>query len=197
MNPMTKPVNAIARQIQIDMITDSPNGIVNHFNKIWENLSVVEMDVYHSKGGEFIYYTQGSTRKPKQWIFYLDDKNQILWCNYGWYWVDFEGKFNLTYDDIQALTQIMLENAILKSIPSPIRRIKITAIDNALTSIPVPNMAVDSNDAFLQDTINKNNLFQKMLHTLKNTFIRTPTTSQSDTLNFVLTNADIDENTNS
>lgn len=193
MNTNATPISAIARQIQIDLITDAPNGIVNFFNKIWEQLSIIEIDVYHSKGGEFVYYTTGSTPNVKQWIFYQDDKNQYLWCNYSWYWSNLEHKFNLEYDDIQALTHILLENAIQKNVSRPIRHIGDGHIKRALSFIPVPNMAVDINDTFLQETINKKNIFQKMLLAIKKAVTITPTTSQNDSLDFILNNTKFDD----
>ena len=74
-------MNQIVRNLQIDLIMDNPNPIIDTFNGIWNSLSVIETNVYHEKGGEFIYFNSN-----KEWVFFQDNKNGLFWCNYQRYW---------------------------------------------------------------------------------------------------------------
>lgn len=102
-------MNQFIRNIQIDLIMDNHNPIIDTFNSIWNDLSVIETDVYHQDGGEFIYYNSN-----KEWIFLRDDKHERFWCHYRRYWELFES--NLTYQDIRDLTKELVENALNNSI---------------------------------------------------------------------------------
>ena len=82
----------IVRNIQIDLIMDNPNPIIDTFNGIWTSLSVIEVDVYHSNGGEFVFYDI-----ENKWIFFLDNKDKFFWCKEDRYWEIMMSKFNIDY----------------------------------------------------------------------------------------------------
>ena len=129
-------MNQFIRDIQIDLIMDNPNPIIESFNGIWKYLSVIEIDVYHNNGGEFIYYNSN-----KEWVFFRDDKNEKFWCHYGRFWAFFESKTNLNYYEIRDLTKILIEDALNNNITTT----KVTyyngkaAVENVLTNINIKN----------------------------------------------------------
>ena len=43
-------MNQLIRDLQINLILDNPNPIIDTFNGIWNELSVIETNVYHEKG---------------------------------------------------------------------------------------------------------------------------------------------------
>ena len=108
--------SAIIRQLSIDLITDAHNPIIEWFNDLWSKLYVIETDVYHKEGGEFIYYMNND---EKLWIFLQDDESNLFWCNYDTYWSILESKFKFNYDDIQYLTKFLVENALNNSVATP------------------------------------------------------------------------------
>ena len=142
------------RQLKIDLITSDYNPIIEWFSDIWFKLSMVEANVYHNDGDEFIYYISND---PKQWIFFRDDKNNKFWCNHTKYWVVFDSKFNITYTDIQAITKILVENALNASVKIPYY----------MSSVPVENAL---NNAVIAKPHAHN---QEILHTI-NVVIPTP-----------------------
>ena len=47
----------ITRQLQIDIITDTPNIIYEWFNEfLWNEICLLKINVFHERGGETIYY---------------------------------------------------------------------------------------------------------------------------------------------
>ena len=108
--------NSIIRQLKIDLITDTSNAIINWFNDLWSKLYIIETDVHHNDGGEFLYYMNND---EKYWIFLRDDKKEKFWCNYSNYWSLLESKFNLNYGDIQELTKFLVENALNNTVATP------------------------------------------------------------------------------
>lgn len=120
----------IARDIQIDLIMDNPNSITETFNDICKDLSVIEVNVYHNNGGEFIYYN-----KDKKWIFFRDDKNDRFWCHYDRYWKIFLSKFNINYTDVRLLTIILVEKTLNNTIKTPCAAMTMDMIDQATNNI--------------------------------------------------------------
>ena len=105
--------NKIIRQLQIDLINDTYNPIIEWFNELWSKLSVIETNVYHNSGGENIYYMVIDGKK--QWIFFQDINSGEFWCDYNIYWRILEDRFNFEYDDVRAITNLLIENALNKS----------------------------------------------------------------------------------
>jgi hypothetical protein len=103
-------ITALSRQVQIAIITDMPNPIVDWFNGIWNQLDIIETDVYHSNGGEIIYYRTIDGKKTM--IFYQDDDSGKFWCNYIHYWIILTENYNLSYKEIQSITKILIDNAL-------------------------------------------------------------------------------------
>lgn len=140
------------RDIQIDLIMDNKNPIIDMFNGIWDNLSIVEVDVYHNKGGEFIYYN-----KDNKWIFFRDDKKKKFWCNYTRYWLIFQSNFNHNNIDIQGITKLLVENALNSSISKPLK--------NALTRFKEVEKALNISVTTLGTSIHiKNTIVQNALN---------------------------------
>lgn len=107
-------LDQIIRNIQIDLILGNPNSIIDTFNDIWEGLSVCEIEVYHNDGGELIYYN-----KNKEWVFFQDNKSEKFWCHYSRYWSIFEDKYGLTYNDVQIVTKLLVENVLNNIVTTP------------------------------------------------------------------------------
>jgi len=88
------------RDIKIDMLMGNQNPIVDLFCEITSGIEIINCDVYNKDGLEFIYHKDG------QWIFYQDAKK--FWVHYNRYWKIFESEFNLKYDEIQAITKLLV-----------------------------------------------------------------------------------------
>ncbi len=71
--------DSLTRQIQIDLITGEPNHIIDLFNSIWDQIIIMETNVFHKHGEEIIYYINVDGKK--YWIFFRDDNNYKFWIN--------------------------------------------------------------------------------------------------------------------
>ena len=107
--------SSISRQLKIDLITDTPNPIIEWFISIWYKLYVVERNVMHCNGGEMIYYINGDVKKC---IFFRDDRRGIFRCDFTNFWTTLElsilGKSNdyilpNDYTECQVITKILVE----------------------------------------------------------------------------------------
>jgi len=103
------------RDIKIDLLTGNKNPIVDLFNEITKDIMIIKCDVYDKHGLEFIY------SKGDQWIFYQDVKKDEFWCNYTKYWSFFESNLRLEYQEIQAITKYLVEEALKREVGTPIR----------------------------------------------------------------------------
>jgi hypothetical protein len=126
-------MNPLIRQLKIALIIEEPNEIIDWFNDLWSKLSIVETNVYHEKGGEFIYYMGGEV---KQWIFFQDNKNDRFYCNFDHYWSVLESKIDLEYGDNQEITKFLVENALNNrvSTPGPAWSFPMEIVENALNN---------------------------------------------------------------
>ena len=93
------------------------NPIVDLFNEITKELQIINCEVYNEDGLEFIYFN-----KEKEWIFYQDAKNGEFWCVYNRYWKIFESEFNFKYEEIQAITKFLVEEALKREVDTPFIR---------------------------------------------------------------------------
>jgi len=96
------------RDIKIDMLMGNQNPIMDLFNEITDGIKIMNCNVYNEDGLEFIYYN-----KNNEWIFYQDIKNKRFWCEYTRYWSNFQTKLNLGYEEIQAITKLLVEQSSL------------------------------------------------------------------------------------
>ena len=101
------------RDIKLDLLFGKQNPIVNLFNQITKDIKIINCEVYHKEGIEFIYY------KDDQWIFYQDCNNEEFWCNHDIYWSLFESNFDLEYEDIQSITKYLVEEALKREVDTP------------------------------------------------------------------------------
>ena len=101
------------RDIKIDLLMGNQNPIVDLFNDITKDLQIINCDVYNKDGLEFIYHKDG------QWIFYQDCKNEKFWTHYYRYWALFESKFSFKYQEIQAITKYLVEEALKREVGTP------------------------------------------------------------------------------
>ena len=101
------------RDIKLDLLFGNDNEIINLFNEITDGIEIVNTNVYNEEGLEFIYHKDG------QWIFYQDSKNGKFWVNYYKYWSIFESKFSLNYEEIQAITRVLVEEALKREVSTP------------------------------------------------------------------------------
>ena len=122
----------IARQVQIDLITDTYNPIVEWFDALWSETTILETNVYHNGGGEFIYYVIMDDQKKI--VFYRDDNAGDFWCDYKIYWARMSRQFNLTSIGVQNVTSVMIQKHLDEdySIPVPIDDIEGSPIEVAL-----------------------------------------------------------------
>ncbi len=114
--------DSITRQLKIDMITDVPNPIIVWFNKYWKNLKVIQTDVYHNNGGEFIYYIINPSYKGSiQVMFFRDDAKGKFWvCNVFWRVTQqyVQNKYNVLSD--YQLTRIVIKLLVESTVDSHI-----------------------------------------------------------------------------
>ncbi len=109
-----KEISEYYRMVQLDRILSKPNEMDIFFYSIWNDLSIVNCNVYNTDGGEFIYYN--SDIYP---IFYQDLENQVFWCDSDKFWLLFESRFSMEYKDIQLFVWNMVSEALKKEIEIP------------------------------------------------------------------------------
>jgi hypothetical protein len=102
------------RDIKIDLLMGNQNPILDMFRKITDGIGIINCDVYNKDGLEFIYYN-----KDGEWIFYQDVKNGEFWAHYKRYWEILEREFHLKYEEIQALTKFLVEEALKREVDTP------------------------------------------------------------------------------
>ncbi len=90
------------------------NPIIERFMEITKDLKIINCDVYNEDGLEFIYHN-----KDGEWIFYQDAKNEEFWANYKRYWEILEREFDMEYEEIQALTKLLVEEALKREVGTP------------------------------------------------------------------------------
>ena len=100
------------RDIKIDLLIGNQNPVIDLFCEITSGIEIINCNVYNEEGLEFIYHKDG------QWIFY-QDKNEKFWVNYYKYWSIFESKFRLNYEEIQAITKVLVEEALKREVSTP------------------------------------------------------------------------------
>ena len=98
------------RDIKLDLLMGKQNPIVNLFNQITKDIKIINCEVYHKEGIEFIYFS------GDKWIFYQDCNNEEFWCNYDIYWSLFESNFDLEYLEIQAITKYLVEETLKRDV---------------------------------------------------------------------------------
>jgi hypothetical protein len=104
------------RDIKIDLLMGNQNPIVDLFCSITSGIEIINCDVYNEDGLEFIYHKDG------QWIFYQDCKNEKFWTHYYRYWEILEKEFSLEYEEIQAITKLLVEEALKREVSTSVRR---------------------------------------------------------------------------
>jgi hypothetical protein len=100
---------SLLRSLRIDLIIGKYNPIIKHFDSFWDQLVVSELDIYHTGGGEFIYYIPGDINQS---IFMRDDIMGKFWCNHEIYWEPLGLLLELgvqKYPQLQKITRTMLE----------------------------------------------------------------------------------------
>ena len=102
------------RDIKIDLVMGNQNQIVDLFREITSGIEIINCDVYHKDGLEFIYHKDG------QWIFYQDCKNEKFWTHYYRYWKILEKELSLEYEEIQAITKLLVDEALKREVTTPI-----------------------------------------------------------------------------
>jgi hypothetical protein len=102
------------RDIKIDLLMGNKNPIIDLFCEITNGLGIINCNVYNEDGMEFIYYN-----KEGEWIFYQDCKNEKFWAHYKRYWVLLESYFDLEYREIQAITKLLVEEALKREVDTP------------------------------------------------------------------------------
>ena len=104
------------RDIKIDLLMGSQNPVIELFREITSGIEIINCNVYNEEGLEFIYHKDG------QWIFYQDSKNEKFWTHYYKYWELFESNFHLKYEEIQAITKVLIEDALKREVGTPKKR---------------------------------------------------------------------------
>ena len=98
------------RDIKLDLLMGKENPIVNLFNQITNDLKIINCEVYHKEGIEFIYFS------GDKGIFYQDCDYEEFWCNYDIYWSLFGSNLNLEHDDIQEVTKFLVEEVLKREL---------------------------------------------------------------------------------
>ena len=104
------------RDIKIDLLMGNQNPVIELFREITSGIEIINCNVYNEEGLEFIYHKDG------QWIFYQDSKNEKFWTHYYKYWELFESNFHLKYEEIQAITKVLIEDALKREVGTPKKR---------------------------------------------------------------------------
>jgi len=71
----------VLRSTQIQMILGGSNPLIDWFRSFLSKLYVIEIDTYHTQGGEYIFYIL-TTEGHKQWVFLYDKYANEFWFNY-------------------------------------------------------------------------------------------------------------------
>ena len=126
--------NSILRQLNIDLITDTHNPIIDWFNDLYIQLNRIETNVFHTDGGEIIYYI--IVDDIKKFIFYQDNENDRFLCNFLLYWMIIQREFDLMYTEVQNITKVLVENALSNSVATPeeIYQVVSVEIESALNN---------------------------------------------------------------
>ena len=111
------------RDIKIDLLMGNQNPIIEWFKEMTKDLRIINCDVYDEGGMEFIYYN-----KEEEWIFYQDAKNGEFWAHYKRYWSILEREFSLEYLETQAITKLLVEEALKREVTTPVQH-KATLMD--------------------------------------------------------------------
>ena len=153
------------RDIKLDLLMGNQNPIVNLFNQITKDIKIINTNVYHDQGLEFIYFS------GDQWIFYQDFDNEEFWCNYERYWSFFETNLGLEYGDIQEVTKYLVEEALKREVGTPIKQLWETKypVEEALKREVSTSILVVNN----RNSVVKNSLKREIntpLTTLNNVF---------------------------
>ena len=100
------------RDIKIDLLIGNKNPIIDLFCEITSGIEIVNCNVYNynEEGLEFIYHKDG------KWIFFQDVKNGKFWCSNARYWTLFTSKFDLSYEEIQAITKYLVEEELKREV---------------------------------------------------------------------------------
>lgn len=101
-------VHPVVRQLKIAMITDTPSPIIDWFIDYCSDIHVIEENVYHQAGGEFIYYRK-FPHGIKRVIFFLDKTNMKFWCDNDLYWDVMQAKFMIPHQDAQYVTRFLID----------------------------------------------------------------------------------------
>ena len=111
------------RDIKLDLLMGNQNPIVDLFNQITKDIKIINTNVYNEDGLEFIYFAPAESsenyNKDVQWIFYQDCKNEKFWTHYSGYWSLFESNFHLKHEEIQAITKVLVEEALKREVSTP------------------------------------------------------------------------------
>lgn len=109
----------IVRTLTIDFITGKPNQYIEWFESMWSNLICIETNVYHERGGEFIYvkWAKPTTFTPDdigdcEWVFFRDDGMCRFWVDNLRYWTVMNYDFLLTQDAIRIITKLLVEDKL-------------------------------------------------------------------------------------
>ena len=140
------------RDIKLDLLMGKQNPIVNLFNQITKDIKIINCEVYHKEGIEFIYFS------GDQWIFYQDCQDGEFWCNYTRYWSLFESNLKLEYGEIQAITKYLVEEALKREVDTPDTTTGIWAIgvEEALKKeIAIPDKMTAMVDGLVERSIKK------------------------------------------
>ena len=126
------------RDIKIDLLMGNQNLILDLFCKITSGIEIINCNVYNSDESELIYHKDG------QWIFYQDCKKEKFWAHYKRYWEILKSEFSLKYEEIQAITKYLVEEALKREVATPFTftKIELAVVEEALKrEVPTPRNA--------------------------------------------------------
>jgi hypothetical protein len=144
------------RSLTISLITGESNPILDWFIDLWDKLSIVETDVYHENGGEFIYYITENDG-TKQFVFYQDNANAKFYCNSKTYWRELTSKFSLIYSEVQQVTKFLIDNAFgnIETKPQPNENYSEKLVTDSLQSTSIRRILFNRDVTNALDNLDK------------------------------------------
>lgn len=104
-------VDAVVRQVKIDLITDKSNYIIDFFNSIFE---VPKSNTYYHNKQE-TFYCLGTDR-----VFYHNIKDNSLICSHYNYWCYMSGRFYMNDQEIASVTKLLFDNKFNTDVETPV-----------------------------------------------------------------------------
>ena len=107
-------MDKISRQLKIDLITETPNIIVDWFRELWSRMLVTKStDDTLAKDTQIYYIIDDGGKKVAIFVIESTEDGDLVDCNFEEYWFKIYSRFKVTkYTDCQKITKILLESVL-------------------------------------------------------------------------------------